>query len=825
MPCVVIKTERGLQAWRNRYLILRKSWLSVLLSLTFILPLTASFGQGKYDSIITLGYKEQAVTSTLYTIRGVVVDEKGEPQAQAHVLLSRINKSVNSDKDGVFTFTALPGEYELTVRYLGMKTVTYKLNLYKAAFLTVVLHPDTELLQEIVVLSEAADKNVKGSITGVNKLNISEIKRIPPLLGEVDVIKSLQLLPGVSSVGEGANGFNVRGGRVDQNLVMMNGGQMFNTSHLLGFFSAFNPDVTENVVLYKGNVPAQYGGRISSVLDVQNRNGDFEKYNVKAGIGVAAGRIAVDGPVAKGKSSFIVGSRFSYSNWLLGMVKNADVKNSNASFYDFNAGLSQKLGNHTVASLSYYKSNDYFKFSQAFGYHYGTDLGILHVKTTLGAKSTSQFSASMGHYVSSYFDPERDGGINVQNGVKYFQVKENFALTPFENHDVNAGVEFTNYAGDPERVTAYGDGSGVIPQTNPRDTGREISIYASDEFPMAEWISFTLGLRQTFYQNVGSARVYQYDNVYNRTESGIIDSTFYSKGKTIKNYSGLEPRLSGRVSLNKSTSIKFGYNRMRQYINLISNTTSPTPVDLWQVSNTYVPPQTGNNYSIGFFRNMKENKWETSLEFFYRQTKDLVEYKDFAVLLMNKHLETELVRAQGRSYGAELFIRKVYGYWTGWLSYTYSRSFVRVPGDNGQPSVNNGKWYPSNYDKPHNVTLSMVRRFGKESSFSFNAIYISGRPFTAYSTSYLSGSAVTPVFPERNNERIPDYIRLDMALTIGNVFPKVKDDLTFAFYNLLARKNAYSVFYQRTNARPLPEAYKLSMIGTALPSVTYNISF
>ena len=799
--------------------------------LTFLIVTSAVFAQGKYDSTIHLGVKEQAVASTQYTLKGVVISRKGEPQAGAHVLLNHVNKLVNTDNDGIFTVSALPGEYDLTARFLGMKTVTYKIYLYAAAFITVIIDEDTEMLNEIIVLSEAADKNVKGSLTGVSKLNIADIKKIPPFLGEADVIKSLQLLPGVSSVGEGANGFNVRGGRIDQNLVMMNGGQMFNTSHLLGFFSAFNPDVTENVVLYKGNVPAQYGGRISSVLDVQNRNGDFEKYHVKAGIGIAAGRVAVDGPIAKGKTSFIVGSRFSYSSYLLGLVKNADVKNSNASFYDFSAGISQKIGSKHVASLSYYKSNDFFRFSQQFGYQYGTDLGVLHIKSSLGPKVTSQFSASTGHYTSSYFDPSQNGGISIKNGIRYTQVKENIAMSPREDHDMNVGIEVSRYASDPEKTAPEGSSSGVTPQQAPRDTGREISLYASDEFPLSEKLSFTAGLRYTFYQNIGAANVYQYGDPSIRTPETIIDTVHYSKGQVIKNYGGLEPRISGRLNLANSASLKFGYNRMRQYINLISNTTAPTPIDLWQVSNTYIPPQTGNNFSLGYFKNFRENKWETSIEGFYRKSKDLVEYKDFAQLLVDdknapqSHLETELLRADGRSFGAELFIRKVYGYWTGWLSYTYSRSFVRVPFHGDEPTVNNGKWYPSNYDKPHNATLSMVRKFATQSSFSFNVVYTTGRPTTAISTSYLSGSATTPVFDQRNQQRIPDYFRFDIALKLGSIFPKIDDDLTFAVYNLFARKNAYSVFYQRPGLRPLPEPYKLAMIGTAVPSITYNISF
>jgi hypothetical protein len=437
---------------------------------------------------------------------------------------------------------------------------------------------------------------------------------------------------------------------------------------------------------------------------------------------------------------------------------------------------------------------------------------------------TSQFTASMGHYVSSYFDPSNDVGMKVTNGIKYTQVKENFAFTPSGEHDVNAGVEYSQYASDPETVTPYGESSGAASQTNPRDTGREFSVYISDEFPISEKLSFTVGLRQTFYQNIGTSRVFQYKDPGNRTDSTIIDTTYYSKGQVIKNYNGLEPRVSGRFSLSSSSSIKFGYNRMRQYINLISNTTSPTPIDLWQVSNTYVPPQTGNNFSLGYFKNFSENKWETSIEGFYRLSNDLVEYKNNATLLRNGHLETELVRGIGRSYGAELFIRKVYGYWTGWLSYTYSRSFVRVPTVAGQEPINKGNWYPSNYDKPHNIVLSGVRRFTNESSFAFNFVYMSGRPTTAIATNYLSNSVTVPVFTERNQSRIPNYLRLDLSLTIGNVFPGVKDDLTLAIYNIIGLKNAYSVFYQRAGLRPLPEPYKLSMIGTALPSITYNIS-
>ncbi|MEO5976211.1 MAG: TonB-dependent receptor, partial [Chryseolinea sp.] len=408
---------------------------------------------------------------------------------------------------------------------------------------------------------------------------------------------------------------------------------------------------------------------------------------------------------------------------------------------------------------------------------------------------------------------------------RYIQLKETLSLSPIDDHELNFGLEVNQYAMQPEKSTPYGENSTVVAAEYSRSTGREMSLFINDEYDLSEKISLSFGLRGTCYQNLGKAKVFSYQRDTARTALTITDTTYYGSNKVIKTFGGLEPRVSARFSITPTSSIKMGYNRLRQYISLISNTTAPTPVDLWQVATPYILPQTGDNFSLGYYRNFKENIFETYLEGFYKKTKNLVEYKDFAQLLRNDHLETELVEGIGKSYGVELFLRKTRGNWTGWIAYTYSRSFVKVAESSMQKNINGGAWYPSNYDKPNAVSIVTNRKVGNNGSFGFNIIYATGRPVSAITSNYNSNGTVVPVFSGRNQYRIPDYLRFDISLTIGDIFKKVKDDLTLSIYNLLGRKNAYSVYYQRLGSTPLPESYKLSLLGSALPSITYNITF
>ena len=731
----------------------------------------------------------------------------------------------SSDANGKYYISLPPGKYRLSVRHLGMEPIQIRIAIYANAVLDFEMGEKPEALEEVVVRARREDENVKEVQAGITKLNITEIKRLPAFMGEVDVIKALQLLPGVNSVGEGSGGFNVRGGRIDQNLILMDGGQVFNSAHALGLLSNFNPDVVEGFTLYKGNVPAQFGGRASSVLDVRTRSGNFEKLKVKGGIGLVSSRLTIETPIIKDKTSIIVGARTSYSDWILGVVENTDVRKSSASFYDINANITHRFSEKNNLSLSYYRGNDYFRYSNDFGYDYTTQLLNLKWKTILSDRWSSAFTAVSGDYQSILYDYNITSARSLSNGIGYYQLKQNFLYTNEEKHAVNFGVEASQYDGKPEISKPYGDNSSTVGKRVEKDRGREFGFYANEEYNISKTFSIAAGLRYSFYQYLGADTVYSYQPGAVRSVSTITDTSYYAKNHVIKTYAGFEPRISARLSLSDESSIKISYNRMRQYIHLISNSTAPTPIDLWQVSNLYIMPQIADNYSIGYFRNTKDNMFELSGEVFYKTTANLVEYKDFAQLLLNRHLETELLQGKGKAYGVEFFAKKNSGAWTGWISYTYLRSFIKVDGAHPEEQVNQGNWYPTNYDKPNTINVTANHKLGKNARFATNFTYSTGRPTSALVANYLAGSVAIPVYSDRNQYRIPDYWRLDVSITINNVFNKIEDNLTFSVYNLLARRNAYSVFYQQPAGAPVPQGYKLAILGSALPSITYNFSF
>jgi hypothetical protein len=797
--------------------------LRLLFTLSFAIVSAYTIAQ---DAVVVVGDSSLYQPGRTVILTGTI-RERGTltPVAGASLYLDGTKFGNNTDTKGMYQISLPNGRHRLTIRYLGMTPVQKRIAVFSNGVLDIEMDEKIQSLDEVIVKARKEDYNVRETLGGVTTINTAELKKLPSFFGEIDIIKSIQLLPGVSSVGEGTAGFNVRGGRVDQNLVTLDGAQIFNSSHMLGFFSAFNPDVTESFTLYKGSIPAQFGGRLSSVLDVNTRNGDFNKTSFKGGIGLTSARLSVDGPLFKDRTSFIVGTRFSYSDWMLGLVKNIDVKNSSASFYDINASVSHKLNKYNIIALSVYRSTDYFLYSDQFGYRYTTQLGTLKWNSLISDKLTSHLSVTYGDYGSSYFKPTGADGLNIDNGIRYMQAKQTFGYSAGEKQELHFGAEFNHYESHPEKSTPYGEQSGVVRSEYDRSTGREMSLFINDEIDLSSKITISLGLRYTLYQNIGRATVYTYREDTIKTVHTILDTVVYGKNKVIKAYGGLEPRVSARFNLSPASSVKLGYNRVKQYINLISNTTAAAPVDLWQVCTYHTPPQAGNNFSLGYYHNFKENRYETFAEVFYKQTENLVEYRDFAELLQTDHLETELVRGKGKSYGLELYVRKAQGDWTGWVSYTYSRSLVKVLGTATQESVNNGAWYPSNYDKPNSVSIVGNRKLGASSAFAFNIVYATGRPLSAIETSYQSGGTTVPIFSSRNAYRIPDYLRLDVSLTVGGIFKKVKDDLTFSIYNLLGRRNAYSVYYQRQSSYPLPQSYKLSLLGSALPSVTYNISF
>jgi hypothetical protein len=747
-----------------------------------------------------------------------------KPLAGAAIFVDGLKIGNNSDQNGQYVIQLNPGKYTIIVRYLGKVHLEKKIALYSNGVLNFEMEEKAQLLDEVVVRSKTPDENVKDVTAGTLKLNMSEISKIPPVLGEMDIVKSLQMLPGISSVGEGSSGFNVRGGNVDQNLTLMDNGQIFNTGHGLGIISAFNPDVVEDFTLYKGNIPAQYGGRTSSVLNVRTRTGDFNKYKVKAGVGLLSARAAVEGPIFKDKTSFLIASRFSYSDWILKPIKNLDIKNSSASFYDVNATVTHRFSGGTNLSLKFYRGYDYFRYSNQFGYEYATQLVTLNWNQILKKNWGNSFYGTSGTYNSELADYDILKARAFSNGISYLQFKDNLLYTLEDKHVLNAGAELLLYKNSPEISSPLGTNSTTIKREVPKSRGNELGFYVNEEYTINSVFSISAGLRYSVFQSLGMDTTFNYKTGLTKSLTSIADTVIFSRDQVNKTYQGFEPRISARVGLGESGSVKASYNRTRQYLHRVSNTSAPTPVDVWQMSDYHFQPQIADNFSIGYFKNLKKNEYEISVEGFYKLTDNVIDYKSFAQILLNKHLETDVLQGQGKSYGVELFIRKNAGAWTGWLSYTFSRSLIQMNGNPADDKINNGQWYPSNFDKPHNLSITAARKIARKIRFGTNLVYSTGRPITAVEAYYLNSGISIPTYSDRNKYRIPDYWRVDVSFTFDGLFKKLDDQLIFSIYNLFGRENAYSIYFQQ-NQSPILQAYKLSILGSALPSITYNINF
>ncbi|MEL6122706.1 MAG: TonB-dependent receptor, partial [Bacteroidota bacterium] len=677
---------------------------------------------------------------------------------------------------------------------------------------------DAIQLSEITIRSQAADESVKGSQIGVQTLDVKTIEKLPAFLGEVDVVKSFLLQPGVSSMGEGASGFNVRGGDVDQNLIRYGNSPILNSSHALGFFSTFNSDLIRRVDLYKGNIPAQYGGRLASVMNVEMRDGNFEQLNIRGGIGPVSSRMMIEAPIVKDKVSFIVGGRSSYADWVLDLVDNIEVNRSDAFFYDLNGRLTIKPNDRHTLTLGGYTSVDEFFYNEEFGFDYTTQFADLSYKFVINDQLLSHLSASISDYKSSQFDLEGLDATQLDNGVKTIQVREEVIYADEDRIELIAGAEANIYEVDPGQTMPFGDFSIAQSEVLQTDKGWEAAAFANVEYEITEDLVVNGGIRFNYFQLNGPREVFTYANPEEPTESEILGSSIETG--TIADYSTLEPRFSLRYSLTDETSLKLGYARTSQFINQIFNTDSPTPTSQWQLSTNYLEPLLSHNVSLGYFRNWDNNNWETSLEFYGRSIDQLYDYIDFADLIVNPHIETELRQGIGRTYGAELSIKKPAGILNGWMSYTYSRAERKIDG------INNGEWYPSNFDKPHDLTVILNYNPNQRNTYTMSFNYGTGRPTTAPVGNFISDNGiVVPVYDQRNQQRIPDYLRLDLAYTLGQGYKKdaaLRTSWTISVYNVLGRRNPFSVFFTQ-GAFQGAQANRLSVLGSVFPSITLNI--
>ncbi|QHT65541.1 TonB-dependent receptor [Rhodocytophaga rosea] len=779
------------------------------------------------NKLFEIGNKNAPAGTGKATLAGTIKDNKtGEPVIGAVVFIEEPRIGVSTDQFGYYSITLPKGRHEVLIRSLGMRDTKRQIALYTDGRLDIDMQDQVIGLKEVVVQAEKA-VNVTGVQMGVEKLNIKTIKQIPTVFGEADILRVVLTLPGVKTVGEASTGFNVRGGSTDQNLILFNDATIYNPSHLFGFFSAFNPDVVKNVELFKSGIPAKYGGRLASVLEITSRDGNKKKFAGSGGIGLLTGRLTLEGPIIKDKTSFILGGRSTYSNWLLGQLKNTAYQNSKASFYDVNLHVSHEFNNKNSLYFTGYLSKDRFKFNTDTLYGYQNQIASLKWKHVFSNKLFSVVTGGFTKYQYSILsDKNPVNAFKLAFDITQNNLKADFSYFLSERHTLDFGASTIHYKLHPGSYSPQGSESLTVPETVQAEQGLESAFYISDRFEITPKLSLTLGLRYSLFNYLGAKEVLQYAPGLPKEEVNIADTLSYAKGKTIQTYHGPEYRLSARYVITENSSIKLSYNTLRQYIHMLSNTTAISPTDIWKLSDTHIKPQFGDQISLGLYKNFNNNSIETSVELYHKNIRNFLDYKSGAKLIMNQHIETDVISTQGRAYGVEVLVKKLTGKLNGWMAYTYSRTLLRMDDATAGEMINQGKWYPANFDKPHDFTLIGNYRFSHRFSTSLNFTYSTGRPVTLPLSYFDMGGSTRTYYSERNQYRIPDYYRVDFSMNIeGN--HKIKklahSSWTLAIYNLTGRKNAYSVYFKSENGKV--NGYKLSIFGQPIPTVTYNFRF
>jgi hypothetical protein len=774
-----------------------------------------------------LGIKKHRITPGNSTITGYVRNAiTGEPVIGAAVFITSPSIGVTTDALGFYSLTIPRGKQIVRIKSTGMRETQRQVMLYSDGKLDVEMRESVIALKEVSVKA-GMDKNVVGTQMGTVKLTIKNLKQVPTVFGETDLLRTVLTLPGIKSVGENSTGLNVRGGSTDQNLIQYNDAVIYNPSHLFGFFSAFNPDVLKDVELYKSTIPAKFGGRLSSVLDINSRDGNKKKFVASGGIGLVTGRLTLEGPLVKDKTSFLLGGRSTYSSWLIKTLDNENYNKSSASFYDVNLHISHEINEKNSLFLTGYISDDRFRLYGDTLYTYQNQLGSIKWKHTFNNRLYSVFTAAHTKYQYAMgaaglplnsFDLKFD--INQSN----FKADLSYVLNP--KHTLDFGLSTIYYKLHPGSFQPKGPESLIIPDELEPEQASESAIYIEDKFEVSPRLSITAGIRYSYYQYLGPRDVNTYvaglpiEYIY---QNGVKE---YGSGKKIQSYGGPEYRASVRYSVFDNLSLKVSYNTLRQYIHLLTNTMTVSPTDIWKLSDNYIKPQIGDQISVGLYRNFRGNKVEVSLEGYYKNIQNFLDYKGGDSLIMNHNIEAAVLNTKAKAYGVEFMIKKMTGKLNGWLGYTYARTLLRAIDRESPDAPNDGNYYPSNYDKPHDFTLISNYRFSHRISFSFNFTYSTGRPYTPPIGKYIIDGAQRVYYADRNQFRIPDYYRTDVSLNIeGNhrIKKLAHSSWTLAVYNVLGRKNPTSVYFQTVGGKV--NGYQLSIFGQPIPTITYNFRF
>jgi TonB dependent receptor/CarboxypepD_reg-like domain/TonB-dependent Receptor Plug Domain len=778
------------------------------------------------NKLYLIGEKAYANLPGKVNLAGYALDAAtGEPIVGASIYVENPRIGVSSDQYGYYSISLPRGRHVLNIQSIGMRDTRRLIMVYSDGKMNIELHTQVMTLKKVIVSAEKAS-NIKGTAMGVQKLDIKTIKQVPVVFGEADILRVITMLPGVQTVGESSTGLNVRGGAADQNLVLFNDATVYNASHFFGFFSAFNPEVVKDVELFKNSMPARYGGRLSSVLDINGRDGNKRDFAGSAGIGLLTSRLNLEGPIVKDKTSFIIGGRTTYADWLLQDLP-AQYKNSKASFYDVNLTISHEINKKNNLYLTGYLSEDHFNLNNDTTYGYGNRNVNLRWKHIFSNKWNSVLSAGYDRY--QYSITSTDNPINAYNlgfniNQLYFRANFNYYLSA--SHTIEFGLNTLRYKLHPGFYVPVGGKSLVTPDTLQTEQAQESALYLSDHYTVTNALSLDGGLRWSLYQYLGPSVVNDYAAGVPITVQTQTGTTPYRSGSVISHNGGPEFRFSARYVLTENFSLKAGYNTARQYIHMLSNTTAEAPTDVWKLSDPYIKPQYGDQISLGAYHNFKNNTIETSIEVYYKHIYDYLDYRPGAVLIMNPHIETDVLETHGKAYGVEVLIKKSTGKLNGWISYTYSRTLLQQNNPNEGPLINNGAWYPADYDKPNDAVVVANYRINHRFSISANANYSTGRPITLPIGVYYYAGSLRALYSDRNAYRIPDYFRTDFSMNIeGNhkVHQKTHNSWTVGVYNLTGRHNPYSVYYTSQNGAI--DGYKLSIFGSAIPFVNFNIRF
>ena len=788
----------------------------IIALLLFIISCNVSFSQEKF------------------TLSGTIVDTNtNETLIGVNIMIPALKIGVTTNEYGFYSITLPQGTHMLNISSIGFQTIEQTITLTQNSKTNFNLNSNETVLKEVIINSNSTKSDTKRSEMSVNKLSIAAIKKMPVVLGEVDIIKSLLLLPGVTNAGEGASGFNVRGGGADQNLILLDEAMIFNSSHVFGFFSVFNPDAIKDLKLYKGGIPARYGGRASSVLDIYQKDGSSKGFKVNGGIGLISSRLLVEGPIVKDKGSFLIGGRSSYAHLFLKLSEKQ--KDNSAYFYDLNTKLSYKLNANNSLYLSGYFGRDVFSLNESFTNIYGNATLNLRWNHLFSDKLFSNLSLIYSDY---YYGLDLDFvGFKWDSGIKNYNIKYDFKKYISDSFKLNYGVNAIYYEFNPGTIKPSDENSGINFAQLDKKYAFEPAFYISADHDFSSKIAVSYGLRYSMFYRLGQSNVNIYENnnpvlfnsdlqIYEKATP--IGTKSFGKNESLKSYNNFEPRLSIAYQLNENQSVKTSYNRMVQYLQLVSNTSSPTPLDIWTPSDEFIKPQIADQVAVGYFRNFFDGDYSLEVETYYKIVKNRLDYIDGANLIANEAIEQVILNGELQSYGLELMFKKNEGRLNGWISYTLAKSQQRTPGRTaGETGINNGAWYNSVFDKLHNIAITSAYNLNEKWSFGANFAFQTGQPVTYPTGQYQYLGIIVPSYGLRNENRLPSYHHLDIAATLTptkNKDRNWKGEWVFSIYNLYDRRNAAAINFRQNAETGTNEAIKTSIFGI-VPAVSYNFKF